>query len=129
MDGNIQNGMIFPEDLTFKLILMSRISFQEFLSDAPARVAAVFLLFPQMERHLRPKCLGGRSFRKQKALFRRPGKQEAAFLARALLALNGTRNHGRWMQGKNLLAFHCKSRTVDRKGLGNRSFVALEVWK
>jgi len=79
---------------------MSRISFQGFLSDALARLTAAFLVFPQMEGHLRPNCLGDRSFRTKKALFWRRGNQEAAFLARALLVMNGTRNHRRWMQGK-----------------------------
>jgi hypothetical protein len=48
MPENIQNGMIFPEDFTLKLILITRISFQGFLCDARVRLAVPFLLFSQM---------------------------------------------------------------------------------
>jgi hypothetical protein len=79
--------MILPEDLTLTLILMPRISFQAFLCDAPVRLAAALLLFSQMGGYLRPECLGGRFSWTKKALFQGSWRQEAAFLARAVLAM------------------------------------------
>jgi hypothetical protein len=85
--------MISAKDLTWKLILISRISFQEVLCDALVRLAAAFLLFSPMREHLKPKCLGGRFFRTKKARFQGCWTREAAFLARAALAVRrGTKS-------------------------------------